>query len=78
MLQTVLFGLCGLRANAGNAVGKEGLAPEDFTVFPATLPSGWDTVHVGAVTLDGVQYSMTARHGERAVLVPLPTDLPAN
>lgn len=44
------------------------------TQFAATLPEGWDEVHVGALALGGVGYSMNARHGAKAVLTPLPID----
>ena len=71
VLQTVLFGLCGIRANANRSASIAG--PESFTPYAATLPEGWDQISVGALTLGGEQYSMVARHGQRAVLTPLPT-----
>ena len=70
----MLFGLCGLRADAGNALGVDGLTAADFTQFTATLPEGWDEVQVGALTLGGVRYGMNARHGAKALLTPLPID----
>jgi hypothetical protein len=79
VLQTVLFGLCGLRADANNAVGDvDELQAGDFTPFAASLPEGWEAVSVGQLTLAGVEYSMVARHGERAELTPLPVDSQCN
>jgi hypothetical protein len=71
VLQTVLFGLSGLRADAGDAAAStKALEAADFTRFAATLPEGWEVIRA-AVTLGGVRYTMEARHGAKAVLTPL-------
>lgn len=71
ILQSVLFGLTGLRpwnldANVTEHEKEASFAP--FQPFVAKLPAGWSSIDVGRLYLGGRAYSLHAEHGKKATL----------
>lgn len=61
LLQAVLLGFAGLR-----------VTPDPpWAAANVSLPAGWEGLRVGKLFLGGAAHSLSARHGEPAVLTPL-------
>jgi hypothetical protein len=68
ILQSILFGLTGLRPWNLNATQD----PAAFQPFVSKLPAGWDSIDIGRIYLGGRAYSLHAEHGQMAKLTQLP------
>ena len=61
LLQAVLTGFAGL-----SIAGEK----KDWTRYPATLPSGWKSLHVNTIFVHGLPHSLDARPGSPSKLTP--------
>lgn len=58
LLMACIMGLPGMRPDSGN--------PENWFMFPVTMPENWDGIEIDSLTVRGKQARLDARHGEPA------------
>jgi len=64
-LTSCIYGLCGLRLNAGN--------PRHWCTRPVCMPLGWEGIEVERLWVRGRPASLSARHGEQRARFELQT-----